>query len=77
MAERKGDESTKHSMKNKKSNSTEARGELRLPRKVSSTCSTSGTNGVKFVINPVISHKWGKDQTMVIFVEINSNNIEL
>jgi len=36
--------------------------ELRCPRKVYSSCSTSGTRRVNLVTNPVISHEWGKDQ---------------
>jgi len=35
-------------------------GELRWSRRVSSSCSTSGTRRVNLVTNPVIRHEWGK-----------------
>ena len=37
-------------------------GELRCSRRVSSSCSTSGTRRVNLVTNPMINHEWGKDQ---------------
>jgi hypothetical protein len=40
-------------------------GELRCSRRVSSSCSTSGTHCVNLVTNPVISHEWGKDRDVV------------
>jgi hypothetical protein len=37
-------------------------GELRCSRRVSSSCSTSGTRRVNLVTNPVISREWEKDR---------------
>ena len=39
-------------------------GELRCSGRVSSSCSTRGTNRVTLVTILVISHEWGKDQTV-------------
>ena len=41
-------------------NPTKTWGELMCYRRVSSSCSTSGTCRVTLVTNPVISHEWGK-----------------
>ena len=57
--------STKHTHKTKDWVTRTTRkiwGELRCSRRVSSSCSTSGTHRVNLVTNPVISHKWGKDR---------------
>jgi hypothetical protein len=40
-------------------------GELRFSGRVSSSCSTSDTCCVTFVTNPVISHEWGKDRSVI------------
>ncbi len=37
-------------------------GELRCSRRVSSSCSTTGTRCVNLVTNPMISYEWGKDR---------------
>ena len=37
-------------------------GELRCSRRVSSSCSTSGTRRVNLATNPVISREWEKDR---------------
>ena len=40
-------------------------GELGSSGRISSSCSTSGTRRVNLVINPVISHEWGKDREVL------------
>jgi hypothetical protein len=57
--------STKHTYKTKDRvtrTPLKTGGELRCSRKVSSSCSTSGTSRVNLVTNPVISREWGKDR---------------
>jgi hypothetical protein len=43
--------------------------ELMCSGRVGSLCSTSGTRGVSLVIDPVISHVWGKNQELFPRVE--------
>jgi hypothetical protein len=43
-------------------------GELGCSGRVGSSCTTSDTRRVTLVTNPVISHAWGKNQTLVITV---------
>jgi hypothetical protein len=50
-------------------NLTNTGGELRCFWWVGSFCSTSGTRGVSLVIDPVISHEWGKNQELFPRVE--------
>jgi hypothetical protein len=40
-------------------------GQLRCSRRVSRSCSISGTRRVNPVTNPVISHEWGKDREVL------------
>ena len=57
--------STKHTYKSKDrvtQTPLKTGDELRCSRRVSSSCSTSGTRRVNLVTNPVISREWGKDQ---------------
>jgi hypothetical protein len=57
--------STKHTYKTKDRvtrTPVKTGGELRCSGRESSSCSTSGTRRVNLVINPVISHEWGKDR---------------
>jgi hypothetical protein len=68
MAKRKstkGQRSTKHTCKTKDQvtrTPLKTWGELWCSRRVSSSCSTSGTRHVNLVTNPVISREWGKDR---------------
>ena len=43
----------------------ETEGELRCSGRVSSSCATCNTRRVTIVINPVISHEWGKDPIVI------------
>ena len=57
--------STKHTYKTKDRvtrTPLKTGGELRCSRRVSSSCSTSGTRRVNLVTNPVISRERGKDR---------------
>ena len=40
-------------------------GELRCSGRVDSSFSTSGTRRVNLIINPLISHEWGKDREVL------------
>jgi hypothetical protein len=57
--------STKHTYKTKDRvtrTPQKTGGELRCSRRVSSSCSTSGTRRVNLATNPVISREWEKDR---------------